>query len=172
MNYFELFELPVSLLVDQNMLTERYLALQRKYAPGAFVNAGEDVQANALEKSRLVNKGFEILKNPDGIIQYILQMKGLLPENENYELAPDFLIETEEINSALRDADVLNIEEAKTKVLQLEKSLYHRVQHIIEGYSEDTVTEGQLLQVKDYFYRKKFLQGILDRLGGKRNIAG
>jgi len=172
MNYFELFELPVSLAVDQNKLAAQYLALQRKYDPAAWVNAGADEQANALEKLRLVNNGFEVLKNPDSTISYVLKMKGLLAENENYELPVDFLIEVKEINDGLRDGDVLNIEEAETKVFQLQKSLDHTVQHIIEAYSEDTVTEGQLLQVKDYFFRKKYLQGILESLGGKRNIAG
>ena len=66
----------------------------------------------------------------------------------------------------------MNIEEAETKIFQLQKSLYHEVQHIIEGYSDDTITEGQLLQVKDYYYKKKYLEGILERLEGMRNIAG
>ena len=77
-----------------------------------------------------------------------------------------------ELNEGLMDGDILNIEEAETKIFQLQKSLYHEVQHIIEGYSDDTITEGQLLQVKDYYYKKKYLEGILERLEGMRNIAG
>ena len=50
MNYFELFEIPVSLIVDQNKLSSQYLALQKKYHPDFFAGAGKDVQAEAWRK--------------------------------------------------------------------------------------------------------------------------
>ena len=77
-----------------------------------------------------------------------------------------------ELNEALMDGDILIIEEVETKIFQLQKSLYHEVQHTIEGYSDDTIAEAQLLQVKDYYYKKKYLKRILERLEVMRNIAG
>src|SRR5450432_409555 len=171
MNYFELFELPVSFIVDQSKLSLQYFALQKKY-PDRPANADRDEQTKDLEKSSMIDKGFIILKDPDNTTKYVLEIKGLLPEEEKYELSPDFLMEMTELNEGLMEGDILNIEEAETKIFQLQKSLYHGVQHIIEGYSDDTITEAQLLQVKDYYYRKKYLNGILERLEGMRNIAG
>ena len=172
MNYFELFEMPVSLIVDQNKLSSQYLVLQKKYHPDFLADAGKDVQAEALVKSSMVNNGFKILKDPDDTIKYVLELKGLLKEEEKYELPPAFLMEMMELNEGLMDGDILNIEEAETKVFQLQKSLYHEVQHIIEGSGDDTITEAQLLQVKDYYFRKNYLKRILERLNGMRNIAG
>ena len=172
MTYFELFEIPVSFIVDQNKLSSQYLALQKKYHPDFFAGAGKDVQAEALAKSSMVNNGFKILKDPDDTIKYVLELRGLLKEEEKYELPPAFLMEMTELNEGLMDGDILNIEEAETKVFQLQKNLYHEVQHIIEGAGDDTITEAQLLQVKDYYFRKNYLKRILERLDGMRNIAG
>ena len=72
----------------------------------------------------MINKGFKILKDPDKTIKYVLEIKGLLQEEEKYELPPDFLTEMMELNERLMDDDILNIEETETKIFQLQKSLY------------------------------------------------
>ena len=171
MNYFELFELPVSLVVDQKKLSSQYFALQKKYHPDFFTNSTEQEKDEVLEKSSMVNKGFKTFKDPDSTIKYVLELKGLLQEEEKYELPPDFLMEMMELNESLMDDDILNIEETETKIFQLQKTLYDEVQTIIEDYTEDRTTEAQLLQVKDYYYKKKYLKRILERLDGMRNIA-
>ena len=171
MNYFELFEIPVSLIVDQSKLLSQYAALQKKYNPNVFSNADKN-EREILEKSAMIHKGYTVLKDEDNTIKYVLELKGLLPKEEKYELPPEFLTETIELNEGLMEGDILNIEEVETKIFQLQKSLYHVVQHIFESYSDDIITEAQLLQVKDYYYKKKYLEGILERLEGIRNIAG
>ncbi len=171
MNYFELFEIPVSLIVDQTKLPLQYFTLQKKYHPDFFTNANEQEQEEVLEKSSMINKGFKTLKDSDETIKYVLMLKGLLQEEEKYELPPDFLMEMMELNEGLMDEDILNIEETETKIFQLQKNLYSEVQNIIEDYSDDRTTEAQLLQVKDYYYKRKYLKRILERLDGMRNIA-
>ena len=49
--------------------------------------------------------------------------------------------------------------------------LYDDVAPIIESYKEDVTTEEELLQVKDFYHQKKYVEGILDRIRGIRNIA-
>ena len=90
MNYFELFELPVSLTVAQDELSAKYVTLQKKYDPDLFSNAGKDEQEEIQEKASMVDKGFKILNDPDEIIRYVLGLKGLLKEEEKYELPPVF----------------------------------------------------------------------------------
>ncbi len=63
MNYFELFELPLSLNVDRKALSSKYFALQKKYHPDFFSNASEDEQAEVLEKSSLINKAYKTFNN-------------------------------------------------------------------------------------------------------------
>ncbi|HUS00606.1 MAG TPA: Fe-S protein assembly co-chaperone HscB [Chitinophagaceae bacterium] len=171
MNYFELFEMPVSLQVDKKYLQEKYFELQKKYHPDFFSNESEQEQAEMLEKSSLVNKAYKTFQNDDETIKYVLQLKELLEEEEKYELPPGFLAEMMELNEALMDVDDSSLEETETKISQLEKHLYDEVQNIVEYYIEDRTTNEQLLQVKDYYYKKKYLKRILERLEGMRNIA-
>ncbi|MBA2250336.1 MAG: Fe-S protein assembly co-chaperone HscB [Chitinophagaceae bacterium] len=171
MNYFELFDIPETLHVDKNELSQKYFALQKKYHPDFFSNASEDEQAEVLEKSSLINKGYKIFLDGDETIKYVLEIKGLMEQEEKYDLPPDFLIEMMELNESLADIDDSSLEEAETNISQLEKHLYDKVQNIIEDYNETNTTNEQLLQVKDYYYKKKYLKRILERLDGIRNIA-
>ncbi len=171
MNYFELFEIPVSLQIDRNELSKKYFELQRKYHPDFFSKANDNEQAEMLEKSSMINRGYKIFKSEDETIKYVLQLKGLLEENEKYELPPDFLMEMRELNEMLMESDVLVVEETETKISHLQTQLYQSVQNIIENFIEDRTTDEQLLVVKDYYFKKKYLKRILERLDGMRNIA-
>jgi len=171
MNYFELFELPVSLQVDKDSLSKKYFELQRKYHPDYFLNASEEEQAEVLEKSSMINRGYKIFQNSDETIKYVLQMKGLLEEEEKYELPAAFLMEMMELNESLMDTDGSSFEEMETKVSQLEKQLYDNIRNIVEYYNDTNTTTEQLLLVKDYYFKKKYLRRILERMEGMRNIA-
>jgi molecular chaperone HscB len=171
MNYFELFEIPVSLQVDKKYLQEKYFELQKKYHPDFFSNESQEEQAEVLERSSMVNKAYKTFQNDDETIKYVLQLKELLEEEEKYQLPPEFLAEMMELNEALMEVDDSSLEETETKISQLEKHLYDEVQNIVEYYNEDRTTNEQLLQVKDYYFKKKYLKRILERLEGMRNIA-
>ena len=171
MNYFELYEMPVSLHVDKKYVQDKYFELQKKYHPDFFSRESEEEQANVLEISSMINKAYKTFQNDDETIKYVLQIKGLLEEEEKYQLPPEFLAEMMEINEALMDVDDSALEETETKISQLQKHLYDGVQIIIEYYTEDNTSNEQLLQVKDYYFKKKYLKRILERLDGMRNIA-
>ena len=171
MNYFELFEIPVSFTPDKSKLAEKYFSLQKKYHPDFYTKSDDSEQDDALEKSSMVNKAFKIFKDNDATLKYVLELKGVLEKDEKYELAPDFLMEMMELNEQLMEVDDSSMQETEVKISQLQNSLYEKVKGIIEYYSEDNTTEAQLLQVKDYYYKKKYLQRILERLDGMRNIA-
>ena len=157
MNYFELFELPVSLHVDKATLPKKYFELQKKYHPDYFTQATDTEQDEALEKSSAINKALKIFKDTDSTIKYVLQLKELLAEEEKYQLPPDFLMEVMELNEALT-AD------STTVINDFEKDIYAGVQAIIEQYNDATTTTSELLKVKEYYFKKKYLQRILDRL--------
>ena len=114
---------------------------------------------------------YNMIKIADETIKYVLQLRGLLEDEEKYELPPDFLMEMMELNEALTEVDDSSLEEMETKISQLEKHLYEEVQNIIEYYIDDRTTNEQLLQVKDYYFKRIYLKRILERLDGMRNIA-
>ncbi|MEO6731715.1 MAG: Fe-S protein assembly co-chaperone HscB [Ferruginibacter sp.] len=161
MNYFELFDIPVALKIDKAGLAKKYFELQKKFHPDFFTQAGEDEQKEALEKSSQVNKALKVLQQPDQTIQYVLQLKGLLSENEKYELPPDFLMEMMELNEKLTEQD----EDAfKIEVAALEDAQYEAVKSTIENYNDESVTTEGLLKLKEYYFKKKYMHRILERM--------
>jgi molecular chaperone HscB len=158
MNYFELFEIPVSLRVNKAIIAEKYFALQKKYHPDFYTNAGEEEQQEVLEKSANLNKALKTFRDEDATIKYVLQLKGLLEEEEKYQLPPDFLMDVMELNENLS-------ENSFNEVNAFETGIYKGVQQIIEQYDDATITKAELLKVKDYYFRKKYLHRILERMG-------
>jgi molecular chaperone HscB len=159
MNHFELFELPVSIKIDKTKLAQKFFELQKKYHPDFFANGTGHEQEQALEISSQLNKALKVLKSEDQTIKYVLQLKQLLEEEEKYQLPPSFLMEMMELNEDLNEGSAEQIE-------ALETQLYSLVHPIIENYNDATVTTADLLKLKEYYYKKKYLQRILDRLEG------
>ena len=168
MNYFELFEIPVKLEINSRDLSQKFFELSRKYHPDYFINKSGEEQTDALEKSALLNKAYRSFQNPDETIKYVLQLKGLLEEEEKYQLPPDFLMEVLEINEQLMNAEddpgvKSNLQLA---IGNMQNEIYGPVQKIIENYEEGVTTEKELLQVKEYYYKKKYLDRLKRELGG------
>ena len=157
MNYFELFDLPVSLRADPGSLAKKYFELQKKYHPDFYTQADDEEQKDMLEKSSEINKALKVLKQPMETIKYVLQQKGLLEEEEKYQLPPAFLMEMMELNEAFG-------ENTADAIKDFETAIYHHVQDIIEGYDDISTTKEELLKVKEYYFKKKYLQRILDRI--------
>jgi len=169
MNYFELFEIPVQLKVDKNSISQKFYELSRKHHPDYFVNEREAVQAEALERSSQLNKAFKTLQSTDETIKYVLQWKGLLEEEEKYQLPPGFLMEVLEINEQLMDAENGSglQPDLQPKIEDLQSEIYEPVKEIVEHYREGATTEEELLQVKEYYYKKKYLDRIKQQLQAK-----
>lgn len=159
MNYFELFEIPVTLTPDKGALARKYFELQKKYHPDFFTHSAEEEQAEALDKSSVINKALKVLQNRDETIKYVLQQKGLLEEDEKFQLPPDFLMEVMELNEHLSEDSVKAIE-------IFENDIYSEVKEIIENYNDSNISTAGLSKIKEYYFKKKYLQRILDRLDG------
>lgn len=161
MNYFELFDMPVSLQVDKTALSKKYFELQKQFHPDFFTQADEDDQKEALEKSSQVNKALKVLQQQEETIKYVLQLKGLLENNEKYALPPGFLMEMMELNEKLVEEDPATF---RQEVAGLESSLKDDVNDIIDNYDDATITTEMLLKIKEYYFKKKYLHRILDRM--------
>ena len=160
MNHFELFDLPVSFRIDKNLLTKKYIALQKKYHPDFYSQEPTADKELALQLSSQVNTAYKIFQKEDNTIKYVLQLHHLLEEEEKYALPPSFLMEVMEINEALMEAD----KTVTAKVEQLNKEIYELVKPTLDNYEEGITTEEELLQIKNYYYQKKYLNRIADQL--------
>ncbi len=162
MNYFELFRLPKAPSVDKSLLAKKYFELQKEFHPDFFTNDSEVEKEQALERSAAINKAFNIFQNEEKTIEYFLQTRELLETDEKYSLPPAFLMEMMEINEALTEEpeDVV-----VKRVEACEAELWREIKPMINHYDEKETTAASLLELKAYYYKKKYLKRILDRLG-------
>ena len=159
MNYFELFDLPVQVKVDTELLTRRYFTLQKQFHPDFHTQQDSHSQEEAMEKSAELNRAFKTLKDPDVTLFYLLSLKGMASNDEKYQLPPDFLMEVMELNENLTTSSI-------PEISAFEENLYREVQPILESYDDARITASELEQLKAYYYKKKYLQRILERLEG------
>jgi molecular chaperone HscB len=174
MDFFELYNIPIQLNPDKDLVKQKYYELSRKYHPDFYTTGTADQQAENLRISSDVNRAYKTFLDQDATIRYVLQLKELLEDEEKYQLAPEFLMEVLEINESLMDLetnDETQVELLKKQVYALQDEIYEPVKPVIEGYREGDTSTEELLQVKDYYYKKKYLQRILDKIGGISNIA-
>lgn len=169
MNYFDLFEIPVQLKVDKASLPKKFFELSKKYHPDYFANESMKKQSEVLDKSALINKAFKTFQSEEETIKYVLQLKGLLEEEEKYEMPADFLMEVLEINEQLMDVDddPAQLSNLKNVIARLQSEIYEPVKEIVEHYQEGVSSEKELLQVKEYYYKKKYLDRIHKELSQK-----
>lgn len=165
MNHFELYQIPISFQPDLKLVKKRFYQLSRTYHPDFFVNDSADEKAKNLALSAQVNKAYQIFQDENTLIKYLLMEKGLLKEEEKYQLSPDFLMEVMDLNELLMDADdPLTKQSIQTTLNTLQNKIYEPVKTIITNYQEGISTEKELLQVKEYYYQKKYLDRILVEL--------
>lgn len=161
MNYFELFGLPVGFQVDAAQLRSAYMEIQKNTHPDKFTQSSAEEQEIALEKSAIANKAFTLLNNKEQLLPYVLEVKGFMEPGEKYALSPDFLMEMMELNEAWMDAAT---EDAKSNVTEQVKTIQNAIYSPVKPYLEansDTLSQEAMLQVKAYYYKKKYLDRIL-----------
>jgi molecular chaperone HscB len=169
MNYFELFEMPVELRPDKNALRKKFLELSGKYHPDRFAGGSSEEQEKSLEMTSLLNKAYKTLSNQDELIRYVLEQKGLLVTDEKYNLQPGFLMEMMELNDELAESgdDENKKAEVLVKLRTAQQEIYEPIHPVIENYRDGITGEAELLQLKDYYFRKKYLLRIAQQLGQK-----
>ena len=170
MNYFDLYELPISFNPDQNAIKQKFYALSKKYHPDFYINESQEKQDEVLELSTLNNKAFQVLKDDQKRLHYILELKGQLIEGENYSLPQSFLMEMMDVNEAIMELE-FDSDEAKLKTLisqisDIEISLSNDLKTLTSSFdtNNETDQENSLKAIKDLYYRNKYLLRIKESL--------
>ncbi len=170
MNYFELYELPLSFRLDEAVLKRKFYELSKKYHPDFYINESDEKQQEILELSTLNNKAFQVLSHPLKRMEYVLQLKGVMAEEEQYQLPQDFLMEMMEVNEALMEmefeSDPINLERITAQVDDMERGLSDELEQYTQRFDSLNTEEEQnlLLKIKDIWYRQKYLLRIRESL--------
>jgi molecular chaperone HscB len=168
MNYFEVFKLPVSLQVDKSSLRTAFLKLSKQFHPDYHTLADEAQQARMLEQSTQVNQAYTILMDDDARIRHVLQLNGLLGDEQDKQTLPQsFLMDMMDINEAIMELqfekDSARYAQTLTQVEALEAQLQTSIQPVLDTWQADQGIEP-LEQVKDFFLKKRYLLRIKENL--------
>jgi molecular chaperone HscB len=168
-NYFELYQLPVTFVPDQELVKSKYYDLSRQFHPDRFTQGGQEAMDEALKMSSLNNEAYNTLKDPDRTMKYVLKYQGVLEEEEKYDLPPNFLMEMMELNEAVSEYELEpeneDMKNLAVKTLNDLLDLWQEdVNNLVKRYEEGEKSAELLKEIKDYYFRKKYLLRIKERI--------
>jgi molecular chaperone HscB len=169
MNYFELYDLPLSLRPDPAAVKRKYYELSRRYHPDRFAQTGNAEQAEALKMASLNNAAWKTLSNPAATMAYVLQQLGLVEPEEKYTLPPAFLMEMMDLNEAVSDYEMDAGNEALRQVAaqalseQLE-AWEAATEPLVDRFETGGRDAALLAALKEQYMKQKYLLRIQDRM--------
>ena len=166
-NYFTLYHLPVTFRPDQADVKNTFYELSRLYH--RFAQAGGSELADALRMAAMNNDAYKTLRSSDATIAYILKLNGLLEDDEKYALPPAFLMEMMDINEAISEYEIAPEDEdarqMATNSLNEQLELWDDATGLlIDRFEQGEKDKELLLQIKDQYFRKKYLLRIKERI--------
>jgi len=168
MNYFELFEIPVSMKIDKGSLRRKFYQLSREYHPDHTAGSTEAQQEDALRMTELVNTAYKTLNDDHERIGYLLRLKNVLSANENHQMPQDFLMQMMDINEAVDDLQS-EFDQERYQALcayldKLENLLNIQFEINAEKFDNQEDRSQTLENIKDYYLKSKYLLRIRENL--------
>jgi molecular chaperone HscB len=160
-DYFALYELPQSFHPDAAAVRRQYYALSRQYHPDRFTTAEASEYAGVLRMSALNNEAYRTLGDADRTMGYILRLHDIVEDEEAYKLPPAFLMDMMELNEAVDEGGGAAVGSWQSAV----GSWQSEAEPLMRRFDEGERSDGLFAALKDYYYRKKYLLRIGERLG-------
>ncbi len=167
-NYFDFFDLPPAVEIDESLLRKRFLLNSKRFHPDFHTLETTEAQQHALEMASLNNEAWLVLSDFDRRIKHLLQLQDALPEEGQQKLPQDFLMEVMELNEALMEAE-LNpephaIQQLKATVEDLEQNCQQALNQALEGGVVYPLSAQQLEALKNFYLKKRYLLRIRENL--------
>ncbi|GLR17276.1 Fe-S protein assembly co-chaperone HscB [Portibacter lacus] len=160
MSYFDFFDLPLSLDIDEAELKQKFYANSKKFHPDFFTLNDVEQQMEALELSTKNNSAYKTLINFDKRLHYILTIKNILDEEGKNQIPQDFLMEMMEVNEAVMELQFDFDPEAYQKIIadiaDTKAELKKEIETIIPKQG-DEITASDFETLKSYYLKSKYL---------------
>lgn len=152
-NYFELFQLPRALEVDERRLTEQYRTLQRTLHPDRFAAAGDQERRLAAQAAAHVNQAYRVLNDVHERATYLLRLQEVLLDDEK-ETSTDaaFLMQQMEWREGLEGID--GLPQAEAFGARLEREAEALWENFRACYAGERWAEAKDILLKLRFYRR------------------
>ncbi len=165
-DYFAFYGLEESFHPDASAVRKQYYAQSRRYHPDLVASGDDAALKIALTMSALNNEAYVTLGDAYRTMGYILKLHQVIEEEEAYKLPADFLMEMMELNEAVGNAamapDMKN--DAVREYTAAVESWDKAVQPLMQRFESGDRSPELFALLKDYYYRKKYLLRIKERL--------
>ena len=159
-DYFSLYEISQSFHPIKGEVRKKYYELSRLYHPDRVATAEDASRMEALRMSAINNEAYHTLNDEDKTMAYILKLHGLLEDEEHYNLPPDFLMYMIDLNEVIDEG----VEGAQAAIDEQLLLWDNSVGPLLERFDKGDQSERLLKQIKDYYFRKKYLLRIKHRM--------
>lgn len=160
-NYFELFGLPVTYIVDTGALSERYRDLQRIVHPDRFANAPDQTRRLSVQGASLINEAYEILRDPVARGSYLLTLYGVEMDAQNESTQDmEFLMQQMELREELEEAR--NQPDPYAAVIDISNRVNRQITSLVGQMAVqfETPTADQLDAAREILRKMRFLQKL------------
>ena len=160
-NYFELFQLPIQLPIDSGQLTANYQQLQRQYHPDNFAGATDNEKVAIIQKSAMINDGYQTLKNPIKVAEYLLSLQGFdVATEQNIIHDADFLMEQFSLREKLDDIESQNnvdlLDDFHSEITQRKKNVYQQLM--------DYISQQDWQSAVNQIYKIRYLARLIEQI--------
>lgn len=161
-NYFELFGLPKSYVLDLPSLDKAFRELQTKVHPDRFAHSSDADRRYSMQWATLVNEAYQTLKKPVSRARYLLKLNDVDTEEEtNTSMSPQFLMQQMELREATEEAKSsrdINALEALKSDLTFQFSTLEKSLHSTIDISHDFKTAADIVR------KLRFLQKLEEEI--------
>jgi molecular chaperone HscB len=160
-NYFELFGLPVTYVIDTGQLATHYRELQRVIHPDRFASASEQERRLSMQGATRINEAYETLKDPILRARYMLSLHGMdMDAQQESTRDTAFLMEQlelrEELEATRGKADPFDA------LANFMGDINRRINTLVGQMAVqfETPTPDQLEQAREILRKMQFLQKL------------
>ena len=158
-NFFELFGLTPSFVIDGAALGERYRELQSTTHPDRFSHASAEEQRISVQQAAHINEAMATLKSPLSRARYLLESSGVAMDDTDTRMDHNFLLEQielhEKLASAKRADDPFAVTGELASVLKaMKKTLVAQLEKEFSEGSDSSLAEARQAVRKLQFVEK------------------
>ena len=169
MNYFELYEIPVSIDINQDVVKKKYYQLSKEFHPDFYITESDEKQAEILELATTNTNAFTTFKDEKLLLKYVLELFDAI-DSENEKLPQAFLMEMMDLNEQLMELEFDMDDGIVAKVGKELDERQSELLKIITPFTDDLSNldeeerAKELKKLKDYYLKRKYLLRIQERL--------
>ncbi len=161
-NYFQLFELPRSMQVDEDLLDKRYKLLQRKYHPDRFSNGSQAEKRWSMQAASLLNQAKTTLADPLLRATYLLTLEGIDLNSEiDTHMSNEFLVAQMQLREELEKVSIAPDPFAEIEKLSIQ--IKTEIKNIQSGF-ENAIISGDTDKSRSKVREWQFLKRINNEL--------